>query len=83
LFPSLPQLLQHLKQWTSPKLILDTQKWRRGQEPLVAAGLIHLFQLLPESTNFIDPLIQTVLALENVVHQYRDAKSTDSVGCSP
>ena len=77
------QLLRHLQKWCTPKLIIQTNKWKKGREPAVAAKMIELFQLLPESTNFLDRLIQTVLQLENVIHQYRDRSATDSVGCSP
>jgi len=31
------KLLDHLKNWDRPKLIMDSKVWKAGEEPLVAA----------------------------------------------
>ena len=77
------QLLQHLQKWIKPDEIFEAKKWRRGQEPLVAAKIIDLFQLLPESTKFLEPLIKTTINLEKMLPSYRKPKYIDAVGCSP
>ena len=77
------QLLRHLQRWAKPQEILETKRWQKGQEPLVAAKIIELFQFLPQSTTFLEHLVKITLTLEINIYQYRDLNSTTSVGCSP
>ncbi len=50
---------------------MNLRVWKAGEEPLVAAEIIALFQLLPdEKSLFVEPLIKTTLKLESVLPQY-------------
>jgi transformation/transcription domain-associated protein len=65
------KLLELLQRWYEPEKIKGLRQWKQGEEPLVAAELISMFQMLPdESSNFVEPLIKTTLKLEAVLHNY-------------
>ena len=65
------KLLKHLQEWADPEKIVSQRIWKQGEEPLVAAEILNLFQLLPdESSNFVEPLIKTTLKLETVLPRY-------------
>lgn len=65
------KLLELLQRWYEPDKILSLRVWKQGEEPLIAAELINMFQMLPdESSNFVEPLIKTTLKLEAVLHNY-------------
>lgn len=65
------KLLEHLQKWADPESIISQKIWNPGDEPLVAAEIINLFQLLPdESSNFVEPMIKTTLKLEAVLYRY-------------
>jgi len=65
------KLLEHLQKWADPENITSQKIWNPGDEPLVAAEIINLFQLLPdESSNFVEPMIKTTLKLEAVLYRY-------------
>lgn len=65
------KLLELLQRWYEPEKIINLRQWKQGEEPLVAAELISMFQMLPdESSNFVEPLIKTTLKLEAVLHHY-------------
>ena len=74
------KLLDHLKNWERPKLIMDSKVWKAGEEPLVAASIISLFEFLPitKSTDFVEKLINAVIRLETVLSQYKEFSSTAS-----
>jgi hypothetical protein len=65
------KLLEHLQKWADPEKITSQNIWKPGEEPLVAAEIINLFQLLPdESSHFVEPMIKTTLKLEAVLFRY-------------
>lgn len=65
------KLLDHLQRWADPEKITSSGIWKQGEEPLVAAEIINLFELLPdESSHFVEPLIKTTLKLETVLPRY-------------
>ena len=65
------KLLEHLQKWSDPDKIINQRIWKQGEEPLVAAEIINLFQLLPdEPGNFVEPMIKTTLKLEAVLFRY-------------
>ena len=74
------KLLDHLKKWENPKGIIDHKVWKVGDEPLVAAAIINLFEFLPirKPTNFVDKLINAVIRLETVLPQFKEFSSTFS-----
>ena len=84
------QLLLHLAEWTKPEQIILTDHWLEpGREPEVAQKTIALFQYLPSSETFIEPLVKITLDLEKTLHKYRGqrrdsrdrSKTLDVSGC--
>lgn len=66
------KLLEHLQRWTDPDKIIMLGIWTRGEEPLVAAAIISLFELLPDdSSHFVELLVKTTLKLENALPRYK------------
>ena len=66
------KLLEHLQRWTDPEKIISLSIWKRGEEPLVAAAIIELFELLPDdSSHFVEMLVKTTLKLENTLPRYK------------
>lgn len=65
------KLLEHLQRWTDPEKIMGLGIWKKGEEPLVAAGIIDLFELLPDDSHFVELLVKTTLKLENVLPRYK------------
>jgi hypothetical protein len=66
------KLLEHLQRWTDPEKIIRLAIWKRGEEPLVAAAIIELFELLPDdSSHFVELLVKTTLKLENALPRYK------------
>ncbi len=66
------KLLEHLQRWSDPDKIIGLGIWKRGEEPLVAAAIISLFELLPyDSSHFVELLVKTTLKLENVLPRYK------------
>lgn len=45
--------------------------WKKGEEPLVAAAIIGLFELLPDDSHFVELLVKTTLKLENALPRYK------------
>lgn len=64
------KLLEHLRQWEDPAKIISAKIWIRGEEPAVAAGIVNLFHLLPPSQSFLNPLVDCVVKLEDVLPRY-------------
>ena len=65
------KLLEHLQRWTEPEKIIGLTIWKRGEEPLVAAAIIELFELLPDdSSHFVEMLVKITLKLENALPRY-------------
>ena len=65
------KLLDHLQQWGNPDRIIGHQIWKTGEEPLVAAAIIELFELLPDASHFVEPLVKTIIKLEVVLPRYK------------
>jgi hypothetical protein len=65
------KLLDHLHHWLDPAALTNLKIWRAGEEPLVAASVINLFELLPQGTAFVERLVTTVINLESTLHQFK------------
>lgn len=65
------KLLEHLQKWTEPDLIKACNIWKEGDEPIVAAGILNLFSLLPHASHFVEPLVKTVIKLEAVLNRFK------------
>ncbi len=65
------KLLEHLQRWTDPEKIMSLNIWKKGEEPLVAASIIGLFELLPDDSHFVELLVKTTLKLENALPRYK------------
>jgi transformation/transcription domain-associated protein len=66
------KLLEHLQRWTDPDKIMELECWKKGDEPLVAAAIIELFELLPDDSHFVELLVKTTLKLENALPRYKN-----------
>lgn len=64
------KLLDHLQKWLDPSKILSLKMWREGAEPLVASAIVDVFSLLPNSSQFVDPLVKTCIKLEACLSAY-------------
>lgn len=65
------KLLDHLQKWTDPNRIRSHKIWKEGEEPDVAASIVGLFTLLPQASNFVDPLVKTTIKLEACLPAYK------------
>jgi len=57
-------LLQHLQNFKNPQKVVDTKYFRQGEEPLIAASVISLFELLPNVEQLLELLVDVTLTLE-------------------
>ncbi|KAA8493601.1 Transcription-associated protein 1 [Porphyridium purpureum] len=61
------KLLEHLQKWMEPEKLAAAKKWPAGSEIKVAVAILELFHLLPSgAVRFMEPLVHTVLHLEQV-----------------
>lgn len=65
------RLLDHLRKWTDPSIIIGHKIWMEGDEPLVAAAIIDIFSLLPFATQFVEHLVKTCIKLESTLHLFK------------
>jgi len=65
------KLLDHLKKWENAKEIIALGIWSAGEEPLVAASIISLFELLPLHEGQFEQLVETVIKLDHILPQYK------------
>ena len=65
------RLLDHLRKWTDPSVIISHKIWIEGDEPLVAAAIIDIFSLLPFATQFVENLVKTCIKLESTLHLFK------------
>lgn len=65
------KLLDHLQKWTEPSKIVSLHLWDVGEEPNVASAIIDLFALLPQASQFVEPLVKTTIKLENALPGFR------------
>lgn len=65
------RLLDHLRKWTDPSVIIGHKIWMEGDEPLVAASIIDIFSLLPFATQFVEHLVKTCIKLESTLHLFK------------
>jgi transformation/transcription domain-associated protein len=70
------KLMEHLQKWTEPEMIMACNIWKPGDEPIVAAGIVDLFSLLPHASHFVEPLVKTVIKLEACLHRFRGHRET-------
>jgi hypothetical protein len=72
------KLLEHLSRWQHSEKIANLGVWKKGEEPLIAAAMIGLFELLPQGEQFVDALVKTVIKLETASYRYRLPNQTSS-----
>lgn len=65
------KLLDHLQKFADPDRIIGLRIWREGEEPLVAAAVVDLFELLPQAAHFVEPLVKTTIRLDAVLPRYK------------
>jgi transformation/transcription domain-associated protein len=65
------KLLDRLQYWSDSDKIIKHYLCKEGDEPLVAAGILEMFQLLPDSAHFVEPLVKTTIKLEAAIPQYK------------
>ena len=65
------KLLDHLQKWTDPIRLKSQNIWKEGEEPDVAAAIVDLFVLLPHASQFVEPLVKTVIKLEACLPSFR------------
>ena len=51
------KLLDHLQHWKDSKKLIDSNVFRPGEEPLIAASLVNLFQYFPNVESMLEPLV--------------------------
>jgi len=71
-------LLDHLQKFADPERIIGHMIWREGDEPLVAAAIMDLFELLPQGPHFVENLVKTTINLEAALPRYKPCGT-----CSP
>jgi len=64
------KLLEHLGRWLNPDKISSLGIWNAGEEQMIAAAMIDLFDLLPQGEKFVEGVIKTVIKLEASSHQF-------------
>ena len=72
------KLLDHLQYWSDSEKIIKHGFCKEGDEPLVAAGILGMFQLLPDSSHFVEPLVKTTIKLEAAIPQYKANSAVSS-----
>ena len=65
------KLMDHLQQWTDPSRILAVKKWKDGEEIEVATAVVATFALLPLASQFVEPLVKTIMRLEVALPVYK------------
>lgn len=65
------KLLDHLQKWTEPARIVSLNLWDVGDEPCVASAIIDLFALLPQASQFVEPLVKTTIKLESALPGFK------------
>ena len=72
------KLLEHLRRWENAEKIVGIGVWNSGEEPLIAAAVIELFELLPQASIFVESLITVVVKLETALRYYRLPRGASS-----
>uniref|UniRef100_A0A7S1B6V0 Non-specific serine/threonine protein kinase n=1 Tax=Corethron hystrix TaxID=216773 RepID=A0A7S1B6V0_9STRA len=72
------KLIDHLRNWSNPAKIMHDGIWRPGEEPLVAAEIVGLFELLPQASFFVEPLVCVCIDLETKLSKFKGFSGTTS-----
>jgi len=72
------KLLDHLQKWLDPNSIIAQKIWREGEEPLVAAAIVDIFNQLPHASHFVESLVKTCIKLDAALSAYKAARFTES-----
>lgn len=65
------KLLDHLQKWLDPSNIIQLKIWKDGEEPFVAASIVDVFHLLPNSSPFVESLVKICMKLETCLPVYK------------
>jgi len=63
--PLANKLLEHLQHFQDSAKLINSNIYRSGEEPLIAASIVNIFQLLPNVHTMLEPLVDVTLALES------------------
>lgn len=72
------KLIEHLRKWEDPKGIVAQGVWAPGDEPLVAAEIISLFEKMPQGRVFVEQVVTSTIRLESVLPQYSNFVGVES-----